>query len=132
MSLMGQKRRFDSRSIASGLPRSTDILGGSRHVAKVPDSDIDPVGRILIPVDLAHALARPARAIDRRFLEDRFGAIYNDDFGRRPLPTRLTTGAGDPEHALSSGRGAVLRRRVCRVPAAVRSPIADALAAAHG
>jgi hypothetical protein len=39
LSASGQKRRFDSRSITSDLPRSTDILGGSRDVAKVPTTD---------------------------------------------------------------------------------------------
>jgi hypothetical protein len=33
-SQMGQERRFDSRSITSDLPRSTDILGGSRHAQR--------------------------------------------------------------------------------------------------
>jgi hypothetical protein len=36
----GQKRRFDSLPITSDLARSTDILGGSRHVAKVPEADV--------------------------------------------------------------------------------------------
>jgi hypothetical protein len=40
MPAKGQKRRFDNRSITSGLPRSTDTPGGGRHVAKVPLSGV--------------------------------------------------------------------------------------------
>jgi hypothetical protein len=36
---MGQKRRFGSRPVTSGLPLSTDILGCRRHVSKVPQGD---------------------------------------------------------------------------------------------
>src|SRR6267154_600148 len=36
MSLLGQKRRFGSRPVTSGLPPLTDILGCPRHVSKVP------------------------------------------------------------------------------------------------
>jgi hypothetical protein len=36
---MGQKRRFGSRPVTSGLPLSTDILGCRRHVSKVPLAD---------------------------------------------------------------------------------------------
>ena len=36
----GQSRRSDRASITSGLPREADILTGSRHVSKVPMSDI--------------------------------------------------------------------------------------------
>ena len=62
-----------------------------RHVRKVPDSDIDLVGRILIPVDPVYALPKPARAIGW-FLRDWFGAIYTDDLGRQPLPKRMKAG----------------------------------------
>jgi hypothetical protein len=40
-------------------------------------------------VDLDHALVKLAGAVNWRFLEDRFGAVYDDDPGRPPLPTRL-------------------------------------------
>lgn len=43
-------------------------------------------------VDLDHPLARLARSIDWRFLEDRFGAAYTDAPGHPPLPTRLMAG----------------------------------------
>jgi len=43
-------------------------------------------------VDLNHPLAKLARAIDWRFLEERFGAAYTDKPGHPPLPTRLMAG----------------------------------------
>jgi IS5 family transposase len=43
-------------------------------------------------VDPTHPLVKLARAIDWRFLEERFGAVYDDDPGRPPLPTRLMAG----------------------------------------
>lgn len=43
-------------------------------------------------VDMNHALARLGRAIDWRFLEERFGAVYTDAPGHPPLPTRLMAG----------------------------------------
>ena len=43
-------------------------------------------------LDLDHALVKLARAIDWGFLETKFGAVYDDDPGRPPLPTRLMAG----------------------------------------
>src|SRR6202021_4135095 len=43
-------------------------------------------------IDLNHELAKLARAIDWRFLEEKFGAVYTDKPGRPPLPTRLMAG----------------------------------------
>ncbi len=40
-------------------------------------------------VNLDHTLARLAGRIDWRFLEQRFGEVYEDVPGRPPLPTRL-------------------------------------------
>jgi hypothetical protein len=40
MTALGHKRRFDRQPLTSGVPRSTDIPGRSRHVAKVPRRDI--------------------------------------------------------------------------------------------
>ena len=42
-------------------------------------------------VDIRHPLAKLATAIDWRFLEERFGAVYSDKPGQPPLPTRLTS-----------------------------------------
>jgi IS5 family transposase len=49
-------------------------------------------------VDPTHALVRLAAAIDWRFLEERFGAAYDDDPGRPPLPTRLMAGLAILKH----------------------------------
>src|SRR5246127_636298 len=40
-------------------------------------------------IDMNHALVKLARAIDWRFLEETFGAVYTDKPGQPPLPTRL-------------------------------------------
>lgn len=43
-------------------------------------------------LNMDHALVKLTRSIDWRFLEQRLGAVYDDDPGRPPLPTRLMTG----------------------------------------
>jgi transposase, IS5 family len=43
-------------------------------------------------IDLGHPLAKLAGTIDWAFLEARFGAVYTDEPGRPPLPTRLMAG----------------------------------------
>ena len=49
-------------------------------------------------VDLNHPLAKLARAVDWRFLEERFGAVYSDGSGQPPLPTRLMAGLAILKH----------------------------------
>ena len=49
-------------------------------------------------VDTDHALAKLGRAIDWRFLEERFGAVYSDKAGHPPLPTRLMAGLSILKH----------------------------------
>src|ERR1700678_1796838 len=49
-------------------------------------------------VDLDHPLARLARTVDWRFLEERFGAVYLDGSGQPPLPTRLMAGLAILKH----------------------------------
>jgi IS5 family transposase len=49
-------------------------------------------------IDLGHALARLARAIDWSFLEQTFGAVYSDGPGQPPLPTRLMAGLAILKH----------------------------------
>ncbi len=49
-------------------------------------------------VDLQHPLVKLAAAIDWRFLESRFGEVYDDDPGRPPLPTRLMAGLAILKH----------------------------------
>jgi IS5 family transposase len=43
-------------------------------------------------LDMDQALVKLARVIDWRFVEERLGAVYDDDPGRPPLPTRLMAG----------------------------------------
>ena len=49
-------------------------------------------------VDIRHPLAKLATAIDWRFLEERFGAVYSDKPGQPPLPTRLMAGLSILKH----------------------------------
>src|SRR5499426_3643484 len=49
-------------------------------------------------IDLNHALAKLARSIDWRFLEEKFGAVYSDGPGQPPLPTRLMAGIAILKH----------------------------------
>ena len=49
-------------------------------------------------VDLNHPLAKLARTVDWRFLEERFGAVYSDGSGHPPLPTRLMAGLAILKH----------------------------------
>ena len=49
-------------------------------------------------VDMGHPLAKLAAAIDWRFLEERFGAVYSDGPGQPPLPTRLMAGLSILKH----------------------------------
>ncbi len=39
-------------------------------------------------IAMSHPQVRLAKAINWRFLEERFGAVYTDGAGRPPLPTR--------------------------------------------
>jgi transposase, IS5 family len=49
-------------------------------------------------IDLDHALVKLAKAIDWRFLEEKFGAAYSDKPGHPPLPTRLMAGLAILKH----------------------------------
>jgi transposase, IS5 family len=49
-------------------------------------------------IDLKHALVTLARAMDWRFLEREFGAVYSDGPGSPPLPTRLMAGLAILKH----------------------------------
>jgi hypothetical protein len=44
-------------------------------------------------INMGHALVKLAATIDWSFLEQRFGAVYEDKPGRPPLPTRLMAGS---------------------------------------
>src|ERR1700752_4000287 len=49
-------------------------------------------------LDMDHALVKLSRTIDWSFLEERFGAVYEDKPGRPPLPTRLMAGLAMLKH----------------------------------
>jgi IS5 family transposase len=50
-------------------------------------------------IDMNHALVKLGQAIDWGFLEQCFGAVYEDGPGRPPLPTRLMAGLAILKHA---------------------------------
>ena len=49
-------------------------------------------------IDMDHALVKLAQTIDWPFLEQQFGAVYEDKSGRPPLPTRLMAGLSILKH----------------------------------
>src|ERR1700757_3888913 len=49
-------------------------------------------------IDMGHPLVKLSRTIDWPFLEERFGAVYEDTPGRPPLPTRLMAGLAILKH----------------------------------
>ena len=63
-------------------------------------------------IDLDHALAKLARTIDWRFLEERFGAVYADGPGQPPLPTRLMAGLAILKHTFDLSDEALCERWV--------------------
>ena len=63
-------------------------------------------------IDLDHALAKLARTIDWRFLEERFGAVYTDGPGQPPLPTRLMAGLAVLKHTFDLSDEALCERWV--------------------
>jgi hypothetical protein len=95
-------------------------------------------------VDMGHPLARLAATSDRRFLEERFGAVYSDKPGQPPLPTRLMPGFRSSSTrticptrscARASSRTRTSSSSAARIlppQAAVRPVVADALAPTHG
>ena len=68
-------------------------------------------------VDVGHPLVKLGKAIDWRFLEDRFGAAYSDRAGHPPLPTRLMAGLAcarwveNPYFSRSAARSSSSTRR---------------------
>src|ERR1700746_4039365 len=49
-------------------------------------------------IDMKHPLVVLGRTVDWEFLEREFGAVYTDDPGRPPLPTRLMAGLAILKH----------------------------------
>ena len=50
-------------------------------------------------IDMSHPLVKLATTVDWSFLEQRFGAAYEDKPGRPPLPTRLMAGLAILKHS---------------------------------
>jgi transposase, IS5 family len=63
-------------------------------------------------IDLDHPLAKLARTIDWRFLEERCGAAYTDRPGHPPLPTRLMAGLAILKHTFNLSDEALCERWV--------------------
>lgn len=63
-------------------------------------------------IDMDHALVKLARTIDWSFLEQRFGAVYEDKPGRPPLPTRLMAGLSILKHTYNLSDEALCERWV--------------------
>src|ERR1700710_756428 len=63
-------------------------------------------------INMDHALVKLARAIDWRFLEEKFGAVYADGSGRPPLPSRLMAGLAILKHTYDLSDEVVCERWV--------------------
>ncbi len=63
-------------------------------------------------LDMDHALVKLSRAIDSSFLEQQFGAVYEDKAGRPPLPTRLMAGLAILKHTYDLSDEALCERWV--------------------
>ena len=63
-------------------------------------------------IDMNHALAKLARSLDWRFLEERFGAVYSEGPGQPPLPTRLMAGLAILKHTHNLSDEALCERWV--------------------
>jgi IS5 family transposase len=63
-------------------------------------------------IDTDHPLVKLARTIDWSFLEQRFGAVYEDKPGRPPLPTRLMAGLSILKHTYDLSDEALCERWV--------------------
>ena len=125
----GAQRRSDPQSPGADPAEATDLL----------------LARLDQIVDMGHPLAKLAATIDWGFLEQRFGAVYGDVPGRRPLSARLMAGLAILKrmHDLSDEAlcdrwienpyfQLYLRRGVLPAQADLRPLVADALAPAHG
>jgi transposase, IS5 family len=63
-------------------------------------------------IDLEHALVKLAKAIEWRFLEEKFGEVYSDKPGHPPLPTRLMAGLAILKHTYDLSDEALCERWV--------------------
>jgi IS5 family transposase len=63
-------------------------------------------------IDMKHALVKLAHTIDWKFLESRFGEVYEDGPGQPPLPTRLMAGFAILKHTYDLSDDMVCERWV--------------------
>jgi IS5 family transposase len=63
-------------------------------------------------IDMSHPLVKLAVTVDWRFLEQRFGAVYEDTPGRPPLPTRLMAGLAILKHTYDLSEDVLCERWV--------------------
>ena len=52
-------------------------------------------------IDMSHPVVKLAHATNWRFLEEKFGAVYQAGPGRPPLPTRLMAGLAILKHTFN-------------------------------
>ena len=77
MSLVGHSRHFDRAPLTSGLPRLADILRVSRHVANVPEPEVNGTQRGLGSA-FAFDCFRPTRGNNNRLVGvERILAYYH-------------------------------------------------------
>jgi transposase, IS5 family len=62
-------------------------------------------------IDLKHPLVALGRTVDWKCLEREFGAVYTDDPGRPPLPTRLMAGLSILKHTYDLSDEVLCERR---------------------
>src|SRR6516225_9205335 len=85
--------RDSSRS--SGWSRAISMRPRERRETSEQDLFRSRLDQI---IDMNHALVKLARTIDWGFLEQTFGAVYTDNPGQPPLPTRLMAGLAILKH----------------------------------
>jgi Family of unknown function (DUF6461)/Transposase domain (DUF772) len=77
------------RLTPEGLDSASYLCGTA---PQLPGARLDQI------IATSHPLVRLAKAINWRFLEEQFGAVYMDGAGRPPLPTRLVAGLAILKH----------------------------------
>ena len=63
-------------------------------------------------IALNHPLVKLAKTVDWGFLEERFGAVYQDGPGQPPLPTRLMAGLAGLKHTFDLSEEVLCARRL--------------------
>ena len=110
-----QIRFVDSLESAAMIPSAradrTEGLRSAEGEAQTGEHDLFR-SRLDQIIDLEHALVKLARAIDWRFLEEKFGTAYSDKPGHPPLPTRLMAGLAILKHSYDLSDEALCERWV--------------------